>query len=56
VVFRLKDARFLGHISERSISVVVIQHVLAVVGYEQVQEAVVVVVSYTDALAPTRVE
>ena len=48
----LADAGFLGHIGERAVPVVVVQHVLAPVGDEQVFEAVVVVVADADAVGP----
>src|SRR5205823_14282296 len=56
MVLCLKKAGFLCNVSEGSIAIIVIQHVLTIIGNEQIQEAVVVIVSYTDTLAPTRSE
>src|SRR5438067_10456493 len=54
VVLRLKQAGLPGHVGEGAIPVVTVQHVLAVIGNKQVQEAIVVVISHADSLAPTR--
>ena len=49
------DSCFLAYIGEGAVAVVVIQHVLAEVGDEQVVVAVVVVIADADALSPPRV-
>src|SRR5437667_9654309 len=46
---------FVGHISERAIAVIVVKHVLAKIGDEEIFEAVVVVVTNADALSPAGV-
>ena len=50
----LLQARLRGHVGERAIAVVVIQHVLAVVGDEEIVEAVVVVVADGHRRRPAR--
>ncbi len=51
---RLAQSRVFGHIGECAVAVVVIEHVLAVVGDEEVVEAVVVVVADGHRGRPTR--
>src|SRR6202035_5461209 len=46
------DSGLLAHVGKSSVAVVVVENVLAVVSYEQIFEAVVVVVSDANALAP----
>src|SRR5439155_11683383 len=48
-------AGFVGHIGERAIAVIVVKHVLAKIGDEEIFEAVVVVVTNADALSPAGV-
>ena len=46
------DAGLLADIGEGAVSVVVVQNILAVVGDEQIVEAIVIVVADADALTP----
>src|SRR5438034_10454586 len=48
-------AGFVGHIGERAIAVIVVKHVLAKIGDEEIFEAVVVVVTNANALSPAGV-
>ena len=48
-------ARLLADVGKRSVTIVVIQDILAVIGYEQIVPSIVVVVANADALAPARV-
>src|SRR5437016_11061704 len=48
-------ARFLGHIGERAIAIVVIKNILAEIADEEIFEAVVVVVTNANALSPAGV-
>ena len=48
-----RDARFLAHVGERSVSIVVIQNIFAVVSDVHVLETVVVIVAHADTLAPS---
>ena len=50
----MQQARFLGHVGERSVAVVVKQNVLAPAGDEDIVEAVVVVIAHGDAARPRR--
>jgi len=49
------DTGFFTDIGERSVSIIVVKHVVAVVGDEEITEAVVVVVADANALAPSGV-
>ena len=49
-----RHSRFLADIGKGSVSVVVIENVLAVVGDEEIVPAVVVVITDANALSPTR--
>ena len=53
--FLAGDARLFADVGEGAVAVVVVENVLAVVGDEQVVEAVVVVVADADALSPAAV-
>ena len=46
------DSGLLAHVGKSSIAVVVIENVLAVVSYEQIFEAIVVIISNANALPP----
>ena len=50
----LQQARLRGHVGERAVAVVAIEHVLAVVGDEEIVEAVVVVVADGHRRGPAR--
>src|SRR5216684_1594874 len=50
-----RHARLLADVGESSISVVVVENVLAVVGYEKIVPSVVVIVPDANALTPSRV-
>ena len=54
MILGLEQSRSAGHIRESSVSVVAIQHVLAVVGDKQIHKAIVVVVANAYALPPAR--
>src|SRR5437667_6011710 len=46
---------FVGHIGERAIAVIVVKHVLAKIGDEEIFEAVIVVIANADPLSPAGV-
>src|SRR6266571_1835847 len=50
------DARFLADVRERAVAVVVVQHVFAKVGYEEIVKAIVVVIADAHSLAPAGME
>ena len=50
-----RNACLLAHIGERAVTVVVIHHILAKVGDEQIIPTIVVIISNTHALSPARV-
>ena len=49
------NSSFLGDVSERAITIVVIKNILAEVAHEKVFETVVIVIADADALSPTGV-
>jgi hypothetical protein len=52
---RACDAGFFADVGEGAVAIVVIEDILAVVGYVQILEAVVIVIADADALAPAAV-
>ena len=54
MVLGLEQSCFTRDVSERAISIVPIQHVLTVVGYKQIHETIVVVITDAYPLSPTR--
>src|SRR5919204_3537897 len=52
--FFIQQSSFLRDVSEGAVAVVVVERILAVIGDEQVFEAVIVVVAYANSLSPPR--
>src|SRR5262249_18818899 len=53
VILRFEESALAGHVRKRAVAVVVVEHVLAIVGDEEIEVTVVVVVADTDALSPS---
>ena len=47
------NARFLAHICEGAVAIVVVQNILAVIGNKEIVKTIIVVVADTDTLSPS---